>query len=73
MPVPKRGKSKRRWVGSSKQSKVITIEAAIADAYDLAKPYFKDEPIELKVEDIYVLGNNPITEYRVVLGLPLGG
>ena len=71
MPVPKRGKSKHRWVGSSLKSKVVTIEAAIADAYDQAKPYFKDEPIELKVEDIYVLGTNPITEYTVVL-VPAG-
>ena len=67
MPVPKRGKSAKRWVGSSNQSKVVSIEAAIGDAYNLAKPYFQGKPIELRVADIYVLGSNPITEYVAVL------
>jgi hypothetical protein len=67
MPVPKRGKSAKRWVGSSNQSKVVSIEAAIGDAYNQAKPYFHGKPIELRVEDIYVVGTNPITEYVAVL------
>lgn len=68
MPVPKRSKSKTKWVGTSNQSKVVTIEAAIADAYNLAKPYFHGKPIiELRVADIYVVGSNPITEYVAVL------
>jgi len=67
MPVPKRGKSAKRWVGSSSQSKVVSIEAAIGDAYNLAKPYFQGKTIELRVADIYVVGSNPITEYVAVL------
>ena len=67
MPVPKRSKSRTKWVGTSNQSKVVTIEAAIADAYNLAKPYFQGKTIELRVADIYVVGTNPITEYVAVL------
>jgi hypothetical protein len=67
MPLPKRSRSAKRWVGSSMRSKVVTIEAAVADAYDQAKPYFRGKQVELKVEHIYVVGSNPITEYLVVL------
>jgi hypothetical protein len=68
MPVPNRGKYKNRWVGSSRNAHPVTIEAAIADAYNLAKPSYKGKKqIDLRVADIYVRGNNPITEYLVVL------
>jgi hypothetical protein len=68
MPVPQRGKRKNQWVGSSEKTHVLSIEGAIADAYNLAKASYKGNPIELKVEEIYVVGTNPITEYVVVLG-----
>jgi len=67
MPLPQRGKTKGGWVGSSTKTHVLSIEGAIADAYNLAKGSYKTSPIELQVADIYVVGTNPITEYLVKL------
>jgi hypothetical protein len=67
MPLPQRGKTKGGWVGSSTKTHVLSIEGAIADAYNQAKSSYKGKTIELRVEDIYVVGSNPITEYLVKL------
>ncbi|MGZ4390157.1 MAG: hypothetical protein ACXVZL_12325 [Gaiellaceae bacterium] len=67
MPLPQRGKTMGGWVGSSTKTHVLSIEGAIADAYNQAKSRYKGKPIELKVAEIYVVGTNPITEYLVKL------
>jgi len=65
MSAPNRGAT--TWVGSSLEAKTPSIEAAIQDAYDQAKRGHEGE-LHLKVEATYVIGTNPITEYRVKLG-----
>ena len=74
MPVPQRGRqgTENVWVGSSLHSKTkaVTIEAAATDAYDQAKPHYPGKAAFL-IEKIYVRGNNPLTEYLVVL-VPAG-
>lgn len=65
MPVPKRGKTKDGWVGSSLKTHVLSIEGAIGDAYSQAKPTYKAKVVQLRVDEIYVVGRNPITEYLV--------
>ncbi len=68
MSAPRRGKQpKGTWVGSSLKAKTPSIEAAIQDAYDQASSGHKGG-LQLKVEATYVIGTNPITEYRVKLG-----
>jgi len=62
MSVPKRGAGKGQWVGYSRKDVSIAIE----DAYNFAKEDITGA-IELKVEAIYVTGNNPLSEYIVVL------
>lgn len=67
MSVPLRGPlGKKQWVGSAK--KPLTIEAAIADGYSLARKSYPKGDLSLQVITIYVLGTNPISEYRVKLG-----
>lgn len=67
MSAPRRGaQSKDTWVGISRD-KPPSIEAAIQDAYIQASKGHKG-PLQLKVLATYVIGKNPITEYRVVLG-----
>ena len=69
MSAPIRGKQLGIWVGSSRELEAETpsIQAAIQDAYDQAKRGHEGE-LHLKVEATYVIGTNPITEYRVKLG-----
>ncbi|MBI4172208.1 MAG: hypothetical protein HY511_05570 [Actinobacteria bacterium] len=70
MSVPKRGKQPNgTWAGSSRQINTPSIEAAIQHAWNKAKRGHEGE-LRLQVEAIYVIGTNPITEYRVVLGPP---
>ena len=70
MAAPKRGRQGKKevWVGSSLNTHVLSIEGAIADAYVQAKPKYPGTAAFV-VEKVYVLGKNPITEYRVVLGI----
>ena len=75
MSAPKRGKQLGTWVGSSVKAETPSTEAAIQDAYDEASrdPDFEalrdpEGELHLKVEATYVIGTNPITEYRVKLG-----
>lgn len=78
MSAPKRGKQLGIWVGSSRELEAETpsIQAAIQDAYDQASrdPDYDQasrDPeggLQLKVVATYVIGTNPITEYRVELG-----
>jgi hypothetical protein len=52
------------WAGSSKGEKA-NLADAIADAWAQAP----DHGVQaFRVIDIYVTGNNPITEYRVIVG-----
>jgi flavin-binding protein dodecin len=57
-----------RFVGSSKLTKKAapTVEAAIEDGYRKAQTRRRGR-VTLRVVDIFVIGSNPITEYRVVL------
>lgn len=66
MSAPNRGAT--RWVGSSLEARPPSIEAAIQDAYDQAKNS-REGGLELKVVATYVIGSNPITEYRVEVEL----
>jgi len=43
-----------------------SLEAAIQNGYDKARARRRGE-VTLRVVDIFVIGSNPITEYRVVL------
>jgi hypothetical protein len=52
------------WTGRSKGDDA-NLHDAITDAWNQAK---KDGAPALRVIDIYVTGNNPITEYRVIVG-----
>lgn len=66
MSAPSRGAT--RWVGSSVEARPPSIEAAIQDAYDQVKTGREGE-VHLKVVATYVIGSNPITEYRVEVEL----
>ena len=68
MSAPRRGSQpKGMWVGSSLKAKTPSIEAAIKDAYEQASSGHKGR-LELRVVATYVIGENPITEYRIKLG-----
>ncbi len=64
MSAPNRGAT--AWVGSSLGAETPSLEAAIQDAYDQARRGHEGE-LHLKVVATYVIGTNPITEYRVKL------
>jgi hypothetical protein len=68
MAVPMRGKLGKQWVGSSKETKNDSIEGAIADAYNQARHAKPKGTLEFKVDAIYAIGTNPLSEYVVVLG-----
>lgn len=72
MAVPRRGRQGKKdvWVGSSSKTQVLSIEGAVADAYAQAKPEYPGKA-GFVIETIYVVGNNPITEYLVKL-VPAG-
>jgi hypothetical protein len=68
--VPKRGKlGKRQWVGTSLETNDKSLEGAIADAYNQARHARPKGKLQFKVDDIYVIGTNPLSEYVVVLGV----
>jgi hypothetical protein len=54
------------WNGTSKHP-TATLEGAIEDAWNASQ---KDQnpPATIRITDILVSGNNPITEYSVIVG-----
>jgi hypothetical protein len=67
-PVPPPGAQKDgTFVGTSKHTKELTVTAAIQDAYATARkdPKYKTGTKSFHVDDIWVVGTNPITEYVV--------
>ena len=66
-PVPTPGKQKDgTFVGTSKQ-KPLNVTAAIQNAYDIARkdPEYHTGTASFHVDDIWVVGTNPISEYVV--------
>jgi hypothetical protein len=57
------------FVGSSRRTRQAkpTVEGAIENGYEAARKVIKSGTLTLRVVDIFVIGRNPITEYRVVL------
>lgn len=69
MAVPMRGKlGSNQWVGNSTETKNDSIEGAIADAYNQARHAQPKGKLRFKVDAIYAIGTNPLSEYVVVLG-----
>jgi hypothetical protein len=62
-PVPRRGEQHDgTFVGVGKK----TVTAAIADAYDEARKYkYPTGTVSFHIDDIWVVGTNPISEYVV--------